>query len=86
MAASESSLGELHEMLASKLLLRIKSGEATAAEYAVAAKFLKDNAISCEPEKSDDLKDLKAQLASKRAPSKNDLKDAMRGLGDSLLN
>lgn len=36
-------LDSLHDALAKDLLVRVKSGEASAQELAVAAKFLKDN-------------------------------------------
>lgn len=39
-------LEKLHTAIADELVSRIKSGEATAAELAVAVKFLKDNGIS----------------------------------------
>ena len=45
MAAHEELLGMLHEAVASDLLRRVKSGEATASEMSVVVKFLKDNGI-----------------------------------------
>lgn len=36
-------LDSLHDSVAKELLARVRSGEATASELAVAAKFLKDN-------------------------------------------
>ena len=36
-------LDELHEGVAKDLLMKVKSGEATASELSVATKFLKDN-------------------------------------------
>lgn len=45
MAAHEELLGALHEAVASDLLRRVKSGEATASEMSVVVKFLKDNGI-----------------------------------------
>ena len=41
MAATSTLLGELHELVATALLVRIKSGEATAAEFAQAIKLLR---------------------------------------------
>lgn len=41
----EDILKNLHSSLARKLLERIESGEATAAEFTAAIKFLKDNGI-----------------------------------------
>lgn len=45
MAAKEELLGALHEAVASDLLRRVQSGEATASEMSVVVKFLKDNGI-----------------------------------------
>ena len=56
---------------------------ASPAVLAVAAKFLKDNAITAAVELNDDLATLKGQLAKK--PSKRDLKDAMAAIGNDLL-
>lgn len=36
----------LHEVVTQELLLRVRSGEATASELSVAVKFLKDNGAS----------------------------------------
>lgn len=41
-------LESLHEAVAYDLLARVKSGEATASELAVAVKFLKDNGANLE--------------------------------------
>ena len=41
-------LDELHEGVAKDLLAKVKSGEATASELSVAAKFLKDNGACLE--------------------------------------
>jgi hypothetical protein len=44
--ATEATLDALHGAVAQALLTRIEKGEATAADIAAAAKFLKDNGIS----------------------------------------
>ncbi|WP_042954288.1 hypothetical protein [Rhizobium leguminosarum] len=44
--ASEDFLEQLHAATANALLKKIESGDATAADIAAAAKFLKDNGIS----------------------------------------
>jgi hypothetical protein len=44
--ASNQNLDLLHAALADALANRIASGEATASDLAVAAKFLKDNGVS----------------------------------------
>jgi len=49
MAAKESALGDLHEAIATELMKRIQSGEATSAELSAAIKFLKDNEITAVP-------------------------------------
>ena len=41
-----NKLEELHEVVTEELLARVRSGEATSAELAVAVKFLKDNGAS----------------------------------------
>ena len=43
--AKDEALGELHIAIAEQLLKKINSGEATAAEYNAAIKFLADNNI-----------------------------------------
>jgi hypothetical protein len=39
-------LDKLHEVVTQELLMRVRSGEATASELSVAVKFLKDNGAS----------------------------------------
>lgn len=46
MSKDREIIDTLHEALAKDLLVRVQSGEATASELAVAAKFLKDNNAS----------------------------------------
>lgn len=45
MAAKSETLDALHAALAAELARKIASGEASAADLSVAAKFLKDNGI-----------------------------------------
>ena len=40
------TIDTLHEVVTQELLLRVRSGEATASELSVAVKFLKDNGAS----------------------------------------
>ena len=56
--ATEDTLGELHELIAKGLIAKLKSGEATPADYNAAIKFLKDNDISCIGSQNDDMKEL----------------------------
>lgn len=53
---------KLHEALASDLLERILSGEATSAELSVARQFLKDNGIDSMAKKGGNLKRIEDAL------------------------
>ena len=55
-------LGQLHNELASQLLKRIQSGDATASDLSVARQFLKDNGIDQVPAKSTPIGKLAAIL------------------------
>ena len=50
--ASAELLDALHGVVAEKLKARIMSGEATAADFGAAIKFLKDNGVEADPLKS----------------------------------
>lgn len=52
----------LHDAVASELLKRVKSGEATAADLAVAVRFLKDNGIQGTKKSSPDLAGLMNEI------------------------
>lgn len=66
MAATEDALGELHAALA-EVLTNLVRGEAVSASHlAVAAKFLKDNNITCDPGTSDALDGLRAALEKRK--------------------
>lgn len=67
MAASETTLGLLHEELAKALLARIADGTATAADMAVARGMLKDNRISCIPKDDGAIGELEKRLQEKQA-------------------
>lgn len=67
MAANEALLGELHNVLTTQLLDRIKAGEATAADMAVARGLLKDNHITCIPKDDNAVGELQKKLAERRA-------------------
>ena len=62
MLPTDSILASLHETLAKELLLRIETGEATAAELTAAAKFLKDNGIDASMQHSQPMQDLAKSL------------------------
>ena len=73
MTATKTVLGELHEALAQLMLNELRwymeqdpPIPLPAADKAAIAKFLKDNAITCDPAASDDLEELRRQLESKR--------------------
>lgn len=53
------ALKAIHKALADELIKRIASGESTAAELAVAVKFLKDNGITADPETNPELNKLR---------------------------
>ena len=46
--ATESALGNLHNMLAEEFIQRIRSGKASPSDLNAARQFLKDNNISCD--------------------------------------
>lgn len=63
-------IDNLHDAVTQDLLLRVRSGEATASELSVAVKFLKDNgasldAIMAESPMDNLLKDLPFEVAEK---------------------
>jgi len=66
MAATEDKLGSLHDTLADVLSKAISAEGAPAAVMAVAAKFLKDNNITCTPAGDNALGELEAALREKR--------------------
>jgi hypothetical protein len=53
MSADRKTIDKLHEEVTQQLLLRVRSGEATASELSVAVKFLKDNGASLDVITSD---------------------------------
>jgi hypothetical protein len=60
--ASTNALEALHGALAKTLADKIKSGEATAADMAVARQFLKDNGVDAIPTKGSPLGELAESL------------------------
>jgi hypothetical protein len=71
MTAKRSALAGLHTALADLMLhelefYRQEGIPMPAADKAAIAKFLKDNAITCDPAASDDLEELRRQLEGKR--------------------
>jgi hypothetical protein len=59
---SNKKLKELHEVLAEKLLEKVKSSDATASELNVARQFLRDNGIDAVPTEGSTLKRLVDEL------------------------
>lgn len=51
--ATEDKLNELHGVIADELKAKLKSGEASATDFANAIRFLKDNGISVDVEAGD---------------------------------
>lgn len=70
MSASAEALGGLHSLLAKALADRVTSPKAPAADLAVAARFLKDNGITCTPAADNALGELEKQLEAKRKRAK----------------
>ena len=60
--ATTDDLSALHAKLASQLAKKIATGDATAADMAVARQFLKDNNITAIPTPANPLGDLAGQL------------------------
>ena len=59
---SNKKLKELHEVLAEKLLEKVKSSDATASELNVARQFLRDNGIDAVPTEGSSLQRLADEL------------------------
>ena len=83
MAATESALGDLHDALAKTLTDLVGVEAPSAAVLAVAAKFLKDNNITCTPATDNALGELEAQMQAKRNRAKltSKEKDELRAVG-----
>lgn len=78
MAANETKLGQLHDLVADALIQKVKGSvildeegvevgkmEPTAADLQAAAKFLKDNQITCAPSDDNKMGELAAAVAEK---------------------
>ena len=70
MRATEDSLADLHGLVAEKLMEKLRSGDATAAEFGQAIKFLKDNGIESLASGDSALKQLEEEL-SQQLPFSN---------------
>lgn len=83
-AAAEGALGTLHSTLAKVLTDAINAeGGAPAAILAVAAKFLKDNDITCAADKANAMGELTEAMEAARAPvSDKDKAQALDGVLD----
>lgn len=62
MSADKDLMADLHQEVASTLLARVRSGEATPAELSVAVKFLKDNGIDASIDQNEPLSNLAKSL------------------------
>ena len=62
MTTTEKVMEDLHGAVASSLLERVQTGEASASELAVAVKFLKDNGIDSHIKPESPLLNLAASL------------------------
>ena len=72
MTASKVLLDELHNAVGTLLLARIQSGEATAAEFGQAIKFLKDNGIEAIDNGSNRLDELNKSILGRLPFSDSD--------------
>ena len=70
MRASEDTLGNLHKALAEVLTTQVYEEEPSAAMLSIAAKFLKDNDITCSIKDNQDMTVLSDALKEKRAKRK----------------
>lgn len=86
-AASEGALGELHNTLATVLAAALKAeGGAPAAVLAVAAKFLKDNEISCVVSKGNAMEALDHAIKDATAPQASVEDPVLRDALDSVID
>lgn len=81
MAATEDDLGTLHNALARTLTELVGAEGTPAAILAVAAKFLKDNNVTCTPSTDNELGELEAQLKARRERAKLTAQDK-KEIGD----
>jgi hypothetical protein len=66
--ANTDVMDKLHGLVAKKLIEKIESGEATAADYGVAIKFLKDNSVLADPSLNETLGKLQRAM-EKQVPT-----------------
>lgn len=86
-AATEAALGSLHETLATVLTDALKAeGGAPAAVLAVAAKFLKDNDITCSVDESNKMGELKRELEAHGAPGPAESDATLQAALDDVVN
>ena len=65
---SNKKLKELNEVLAEKILEKVKSSDATASELNIARQFLRDNNIDCVPVDGSPLQDLIDEMPFNEKP------------------
>lgn len=87
MAAKESRLGELHAFLAEQFMIEMQwyrdnDIPVPAADKAAAAKFLKDNNITCDPADRADLEALKSEFMAGSAARRSKAAE-MAGLAEA---
>jgi hypothetical protein len=75
MAATEVALGELHVALANTLKDLVGVEAPSAAVLAVAAKFLKDNNVTCTPSSDNAMGELEAAIARRKQKTGLSLKE-----------
>lgn len=62
MSDTLSLMQQLHEALVEQILAKVKSGEATAADFNVARQLLKDHGVNADPKRNPGLRELTESL------------------------
>lgn len=80
MAASESTLGLLHEMVAQHLIDKLGTDDVSAADITAALRMLKDNNITAVADKGSALDELRQRLQSKNSLSPATMQELEEGV------
>lgn len=84
LAATETTMGELHVLVAQTMMARIANPElCTPADLSAAIRFLKDNAISCVVDKDNHMGALAEELKGSHPTAVADDHELMAALGNT---
>lgn len=91
MAAKQSALVKLHEMLAEQMVLELQwyrdnDIPVPAADKAAIAKFLKDNSITCDPADASDLEELRKKFEEEGKARRMNAMRALEASEEDLRN